>query len=501
MNQSRRRFLQTSSLLAAALPLTKLRLSSAEPTAAVSPLVPPASPDAGARPLREILFTPGNTSERLRSYDRFEPMQKSALNPVFTATMPWEDSGFGWGSVIRSRLDGKFKYFYGTEFPGQVDGTIAIDNSQQGKKHCVVCYAESDDGLHWHRPALNLFFADKFPGNNIIVHWPAYFNDSSSVIEDFIERDSARRYKMLMYHHDVKNLDARGGCLLVSPDGLHWTPTGTVLPSQDAESLWQDPAGHYYGFLKDRIGDNRSRMLVHSADFKTWSEPQWIITPDHGDHAGTNFYNQSAFTLSGRTLGFLNVYDLETQTTWIELVESGDNFNWRRMPSRARLLEPGSPGSYDGGGTYLGLAEPILIGDEHRYYYYASADRHDDAAAGQLSRQKPSLAFATFKKNRLVGQQTEGDGYFATLPFICPGGKLFLNFVCASEVSVSVKRAGYGIEYEGLAQKDCHPVTGDQPHAAITWATKPNLDELKGHYIRLRIHGRNLTAYSAAFEA
>jgi len=496
MNQTRRRFLQSSTLLAAALPLARLRLA-----AAASSSAPAAAPAPGSGVRREILFTPGFTAERQNSYDRFNPMQKSAQNPVFRPDMPWEFSGINWGSVIRSRLDGKFKFFYGTEFPGIVEGAILIDNSLQGKKHSVVCYAESDDGLHWRRPALNLHFADKFPGNNIIVHWPAYFNDSSSVIEDLIERDPARRYKMLMYHHDVKDLDQRGGCLLVSPDGLHWTPTGTVLPSQDAESLWQDPRGRYYAFLKDRSGDQRSRTLVHSDDFNTWSEPQWIITPDQGDHAGTNFYNQTAFTMAGRTLGFLNLFDATSQTTWIELVESGDNLNWRRMPSRPRLLEPGASGSYDGGGTYLGLAEPILVGDDYRYYYYASADRHDDAAAGRLAAMKPSLAFATFKKNRLVGQQTEGDGYFSTLPFVCPGGILFLNFVCAEGVTVAIKRAGYGIEIEGFAQKDCITVTGDQTRAAITWKQQASLDELKGHYIRLCVHGRNVVTYSAAFEA
>ena len=107
------------------------------------------------------------------------------------------------------------------------------------------------------------------------------------------------------------------------------------LPSQDAESLWQDPkSGRYYAFLKDRSGDNRSRLVVHSDDFEHWSEPQWIFTPDYGDHRGTNFYNQSVFTMAGSTLGFLNVYDLTTQTAWLELIESSDNTNWRRMPSR-----------------------------------------------------------------------------------------------------------------------------------------------------------------------
>jgi hypothetical protein len=240
-------------------------------------------------------------------------------------------------------------------------------------------------------------------------------------------------------------------------------------------------------------------MLATSDDFKNWSEPQWIITPDHGDHAGTNFYNQSAFTLCGRTLGFLNLYDLTTQTTWIELIESGDNVAWHRMPSRPRLLQPGIAGSYDSGGAYVGLAEPILVGDGYRYYYYASADRHDAADTGGNPAQRPSLAYATFRKNRLVGQQTEHDGSFATLPFLCPGGTLFLNFVGREPVAVAIKRPGYGAEFEEFRSEDCVAVTGDHLGEKIVWKNRMTLDALKGKFIRLKISGRNVVAYSAEF--
>jgi len=498
MNHTRRSFLQQASLLAAALPLAQVRLAGGEP--AMSAL--PAAPKAGGV-LREVLFSPGNITERKNCADRFEPLRKAVQNPVMTAQMPWEGSGgVNWGSVIRSAVDGKFKFFYCTEFPGAQEGAVLVDNSMQGKNHCVVCYAESDDGLTWRRPALNLFFQDQFPGNNIILKWTAYYNDAASVIEDLHERDPQRRYKMMIFHLDTKDHDLTGCCLLVSPDGLRWTFTGTVLPAQDAGCLWQDRrTGRYYAFLKDRLGDNRSRMLAHSDDFKTWSEPQWIFTPDHGDNAGTNFYDQSAFVLSGRTLGFLNIYDLASQTTWIELVESGDNLNWRRMPSRPRLLQPGPPGAYDSGGAYVGLAEPILVGDEYRYYYYASADRHDAADTGGNPQQRPSLAYATFTRDRLVGQQTEHDGSFATLPFVCPGGTLRLNFSCAGEVRVGIKRPGYGAEYEGFTTADCVPVSGDQRSAAVKWKLPAGLDALKGKYIRLRISGRNVVAYSATFVA
>ncbi len=340
-----------------------------------------------------------------------------------------------------------------------------------------------------------------FPGNNIIFTWPSYYNDASSVIEDIHESDPRRRYKMMLFHLDIKNKDLSGNCLLVSPDGLSWSFTGIVLPSQDASSLWQDPhSGRYYAFLKDRQGNNRSRMLMHSDDFRTWSEPQWILTPDLGDHAGTHFYNQSAFVMAGRTLGFLNLYDVTTQTTWVELIESGDNLSWHRMPSRAHVLQPGVAGSYDCGGAYVGLAEPILIGDEYRYYYYASADRHDEADAGGNLSRRPSLAFATFRQNRLIGQQTEGDGYFATVPFICPGGKMFLNFKGREPVTVSIKRPGYGGDYENFTQAESVSVTGDHMRQEMVWTERANLNVLKGKYIRIKVAGKNITAYSASIE-
>lgn len=493
MISTRRTFLQKTALLTATLPLARSSLTAASAAPA------PASTPTGV--LREILFSPGNITEKKNCYDRFEPLKKPAQNPVLKAEMPWEKSGVAWGSVLRSQVDGKFKFFYSTDFPGAQAGAVLVDNSMQGRSHCVVCYAESDDGLVWRRPAVNQFFQNEFPGNNIVLTWAAYYNDSPSVIEDLHEPDPQRRYKLMMFHLDPQNADLTGCALFVSPDGLRWTFTGTVLPSQDASSLWQDRrTGHYYAFLKDRQGNHRSRMLAQSADFRTWSEPQWIFTPDHGDHAGTNFYNQSAFTLCGRSLGFLNLYDLTTQTTWIELIESGDNLNWQRMPSRPHLLQPGPPGSYDSGGAYVGLAEPILVGDEFRYYYYASADRHDAADTGGNPAQRPALAYATFRKNRLVGQQTEHDGAFATLPIVCPGGRLFLNFVCAGEVTVAIKRPGYGGEYLGYTAAECVPVTGDSLRCEIRWKNQADLAALQGKNIRLKISGRNLIAYSASFE-
>ena len=449
--------------------------------------------------LREVLFSPGNIAAKERCYDRLEPLRKLDINPVFQSEREWEASGIHWGSVLKSEVDGTFKLFYSTSFAlaGEQE-TVTIDNAEVGAREHVCCYAESDDGVSWHRPSLNRMFQDVFPDNNIIWHWPGYYNDSLSVIEDTVDPDPQRRFKMLIYHSEKEDPDLCGGFTFVSPDGLEWTRTSAQLPTQDAECLWQDRrSGRYYAFLKDRVGHNRSRLLCTSEDFVEWSDPQWVFTPDHGDSEGTNFYNQTAFTMAGRTLGFLNVYDVATQTSWVELVESGDTFSWRRMPSRSPLLQPSGPGSLDGGGAYLGLNEPILMGDEYWYYYYASPNRHSESGAPK--RQKPTLCVAAFTVNRLVGQQTEGEGWFNTVPFRCPGGRLRLNSVCAEPVTVALQRPGYGGEIPGFTSEECEPVSGDHQDREIRWQSGRSPADLEGRFIRIRVTGKNALVYSAAF--
>ena len=436
-------------------------------------------------------------AEREKCYDRINPLRKLEINPLFESSTPWEEKGILWGSVLKSEVDSNYKMFYSTAFTQSAPGnSVLTDNADIGAQRCICCYAESDDGIEWRRPALNLIAGDRFPDNNIVWDWPGHFNDSLSVIEDMIDPDASRRYKMLIYHHDDKDPDLCGGFTFVSADGLEWKRTGTKLPTQDAECLWQDKRSErFYAFLKDRRGANRSRMLSYSDDFTNWSEPRWIITPDHGDHAGTNFYNQTAFVMAGQILGFLSVYDTTTQTSWIELVESAEGIGWNRMPSRSPVLSPGGPGGLDSGGTYPGLAEPILMGDDYWFYYYASPRRHDEP--GNAGR--PAICVATFERNRLVGQQTEGDGFFSTIPILCPGGRLRFNLVSTDPVTVEIKRPGYGGAIDGYSRGECEPILGDVRDKEVRWKSGKNLDELEGRYVRIAVYGKNAKIYSADF--
>ena len=448
---------------------------------------------------KNVLFSPLNVTEHHRCYDYVEPLRKDET-AVLSVETPWEvEKGLQWNTVIKSKIDGKYKMWYQAGFKAKPEhGEIIIDNAVQGVWRKVVCYAESDDGVDWVRPELNLFLTESFPGNNIVLDWEGFLLDSPSVIEDLHDPDENRRYKMLVYHLDWRDPSVTGGCLFFSPDGINFTFSGINLPTQDAECLWYDPIHERYSaFLKDRYGANRIRMIMHSDDCVHWSEPSVLFKPDAGDDKGTNFYQQSAFIMNDRCLGFLNVFDVTTQMCWLELVESPDGMSWHRFASRAAVLKPGDFGTLDGGGVYCPLGEPIVDGDRTWVYYMAAPHPHDSGFSEKAKNLKQCVARAWFPTGRLVGQQTERGGFFATAPILCPGGELQLNFKCDNEVRVELKDPGYGDAIEGFTSDDCVPLTGDETAATVRWQNGRSLDELQGRYLKIKIAADNAKAFSA----
>ena len=453
------------------------------------------------RVLKEVLFSPQNITEYHKSYDYVEALRKDAT-PVLSVETPWEvQKGIQWASIVRSRVDGKYRLWYQSGFRREaVVGDTIIDNTTHFPWRKVVCYAESVDGSNWTRPLLNRFLVDAFPDNNIVLDWDGFLLDSPSVIEDVADPDPARRYKMLVFHQDNSDPSVTGGCLFTSPDGIEFRFTGHVFPTQDAECLWYDPIHRrYLAFLKERYGENRIRMLSHSSDCITWSEPHVLFKPDAGDNKGTNFYQQSAFTLSGRCMGFLNVYDVTTQMSWLELVESPDGLSWNRLPSKSAVLKQGDFGAIDGGGVYCGLSEPIVEGDKTWVYYFAAPHPHDSGFSEQARHLKQCIARAWFPTERLVGQQSELGGYFASVPVLCPGGRLELNFRCANQVRVELKNPGYSAPIAGYTAADCIPMTGDDKSGAVRWKHGRTLHELAGRYLKIKVYGDNMKVFCARF--
>ena len=133
-------------------------------------------------------------------------------------------------------------------------GTKPLPVTGQSKKthRYVVCYAISDDGIHFNKPNLNQFSFNDIEHTNIVLVGNGGYSlrYANSVIYDPKEAESQKRYKMAYFDFAKNNgVETPGLCVAVSPDGITWTKHpqapllkvsygdyGTPVPLADHES-------------------------------------------------------------------------------------------------------------------------------------------------------------------------------------------------------------------------------------------------------------------------
>lgn len=442
-----------------------------------------------------LLFVPGEIGMREHCHDRIEPFIKHPGNPVMVADKPWESAlGAESPCVLYSREKKLYEMWYIASNTGPFathPGIHLVDNwSPSGR--WFICYARSPDGVHWEKPALGIVGSKEYPDNNIVIADSGLFLNTATVIIDDRDPDPYRRYKMFMYDHDGAGRD--GARTAVSPDGVHWQFVGDfpLLPCQDSPSLWHDRRnGLFVAFLKTRLDNRRARMVSVSADFATWSDPTVLFVPDLADAATVQFYDQVAFHHAGHDFGLLSRLDLATQKIDVELIASQrGGADWRRLPTRPVVLSPGNPGDWDGWMARPGMGGPIETEGLCRLYYTGGSKRHDIDTPW-------SVGIATFTPGRLAGQQFEGEGWFTSAPFRCLGGEVAIDAVSTEPLAVEVVGASYGGILKGYSRQECTAVSGDRPDHPVRWQAHATLDELKGTFVALRVHGKGAIVYGA----
>ena len=184
---------------------------------------------------------------------------------------PWEGNVCCYDTVLHD--DVNYKLYY----RGSAHLMPGVTN------HEVICYAESDDGIHWRKPNLGICKYNGSTENNII------FLPNGKRVEHnfspFFDRNPAcpkdEKYKGL------GGLRGRGLFGYTSSDGIHWKIMGDKplltkgwFDSQNI-AFWDEKRGcyiaYYRMFFKDADGVDRRRVQVStSSDFRTWSDPKWL---------------------------------------------------------------------------------------------------------------------------------------------------------------------------------------------------------------------------------
>jgi hypothetical protein len=134
-----------------------------------------------------------------------------------------------------------------------------------------VCYATSDDGIHWEKPSLGLVELNGNKNNNL-VDLDMGSTIGICVLYDPDDPNPDRRFKIFCESDVPKNY----GHVAFSPDGLHWKPS----PLNPVTKYEVEPSGLikrdglYYANLQGGGFKRRTLVTMASADFEHWAEAE-----------------------------------------------------------------------------------------------------------------------------------------------------------------------------------------------------------------------------------
>ena len=418
----------------------------------------------------------------------------------------------------------------------------------------LIAYAESRDGIHWERPALNLYAFQGSKQNNIVWVPPEGVWGAGESLCMYVFRDQrpavpdAQRYKALAG-------SAPPLLPLVSPDGLRWTELqgrksliGEGLHKNAFDNLtpafWDAQRGFYAIFFRDAdmalpdgvpAGEratsdapqqetynygNRSFKYSTSADFITWSYPRWV---DFGDAPHEQLYTNPVIPYFRAPHIFL---------AWpMRLLD-----DWRKFHPKAPW--PGvsdvvfmSSRDYGAHWDRPFMEAFIRPGRDPRNW----TDRSNLPAWGLLATAPDEISLYLVRNYHLptvylerMVLRTDGfvsvhagyaGGEFVSKPLIFEGGNLGLNYATSAAGSIRVEiQDGRGQALPGFSLEESALLFGDEIEHVVQWerqhpdfsvypeyeksfqssSARP-LARLSGKPVRLRFVMKDADLYSIQF--
>lgn len=416
---------------------------------------------------------------------------RNPANPLVRPEHPWEDDMvLLYGSVERDPASGRFHMWY-----------LGRNFEDRNPMRTVVCYARSEDGLRWEKPALGVVEYGGRRDNNIVVLNHGNGLDDIVAFIDPRETDPGRRFKMFVYQLDVP--DRREGLYLyVSGDGIHWQeqpgpiiPGATQFPKNadhqfrrdvmvdgvgDVTTILFDPAlGRYVANLKILSGGMRSRMMSESDDLIHWTRPRLILAPDEQD-AGTELYGMCGFPYESLWLAvvqrFHAVGDRTLDLTW---AVSHDGRNWSRVEPRDPWLPVGPPGAWDCGNISHANNPPIRVGDQ-LWFYYGGRDAIHNARP-----RVGAIGLAVLPADRFVALRASSRGTVLTRPLRFNRGVLRVNADATGGALRAELVAADGRAVPGYELEECSPLSGDAANGVIRWSQGETV-EARDEPVRIR---------------
>ncbi len=343
------------------------------------------------------LFVDDYFIESLQDAHRvFHPPTKLTVDEPLPIALdqPWDSHALQLGQVVYDERHRMFRMYYRVP---QAEGEL-------------ICALDSDDGIHWHRPCLNLVEFNGSRANNITncpsgylpILWDPWAGE---------EKERWRRSDVRPQPYGAEGQAEWRG--FHSADGYRWFPYPPGPHSrQQMLSHFGAPADTFggvvnpdarYMYYTQRGSNRRTRVLGRrdSADYLNWSGLRTVIEPDLRDIAGTEFYG-AGYDIANRTQGglsflVLSVFHTDPRESYaiadpahywgptemgpaalaarvdgvvdLQLASSRDTVSWKRF--REPLVSRGEPGAWDWGTIY---GDGPILHDDKLWFFYLGRD-------------------------------------------------------------------------------------------------------------------------------
>ena len=522
---SRRKFLEMSSFLAA---IPGAMVSIGKSTGKLR--IPKLPVEVG---MNRQLFIDDYMIEHLDSALQLKLHHPDAQELSVLFDKSWEGNACDFVSVFMD--DKVYRMYYGA-LQYTIKGSKIADDSHP----YFLCYIESEDGIHWHRPDLGLIEFNGSKKNNIIIDdrnvgvatpYPvsaAMFKDENPLAPP------DARYKTMIRNYSTKRSVPNGLLPMKSPDGIHWTLMSERPVLTDGEfdsqnlAFWDAERKEYRAYWRYKINYIREIRTAVSKDFIHWTNVQDLHYIDSPlEELYTNVvkpYYRAPQIFIGLPVRYIDrgpspiIEELpnpqnrksrsaaETRfgsaLTESLFMSSRDGVLFNRWEEA--FLRPGieRPGTWNYGQQFIAWSmvetKSELEGAPNELSFYAM-----EGTWGTIPNHPKAngLRRYTLRLDGFVSVNAPmSGGEMITRPMKFRGNILELNFSTSAAGSIKIEiQDDKNNPIPGYTIDDCPEIFGDTVNRQIAWKNGPDVSKLKGKEIRLRFVMKDADLYAFKF--
>jgi len=432
-------------------------------------------------------------------------------NPILKVDREWEYTVEGYpyaapfsDGVWYDDKSKKFKMWY-----------LAGGGRVNKEKHSLcTCYAESEDGIHWMKPELDIV-----PGTNIV---DMANRDSSTIWLDRNEKDPEKRYKFFSVEYENDYIQWQY-VLKYSADGIHWSKgvaqSGAVADRSTAfynpfTEKWVLSMRHHNAvswrsraYLEHEDPEEAVSLAHRLREDRGDRHVAFWFTPDdkekrHPDYPEVEggIYSFDAVAYESIILGFYSQWqgpendvcrkNMMPKRNEIQLGYSRDGFHFSR-PSHESFAEVDTS-SYDRwnyGNMQAVGGMPLVVGD-NMYFYFSGRERN-----GIWWDSGTSCGVSFLRRDGFVSLHTQKEGVLLTETLLFDGEFLFVNAKARGSVEAEVLDE-QGKVLEGYDRESCCKIKGDNVKSRITWNHKKSLAGLSNRPVRFKFYLTDADIYA-----